>query len=103
MKKKYKILIFGAPSAGKTSIINMLTGKDLKIGNTARGITFHYNEIEYNSKEDDEAIYVFSDTIGINESCLFAEESSIHNLKHFLSKAKEGYNLILHVKKVAQY
>jgi hypothetical protein len=98
MELPYRILVFGSYSVGKTSLINLLTGANLKTGNSANGNTFEFEEA---GSTFDNRKFLFVDTMGLSECLLSNEVNSYNKLKQFLKDTKdEGFNLIIHVKKM---
>lgn len=100
-EKTYRILVFGSHSAGKTSIINMLTGEKNRVSNSIEGTTFSFKDSIYVSNEegDKNSVYKFRDTIGLNNDFKL-EISSIEHLKRLIIESHEGYNLLIHVKRM---
>ena len=100
-EKTYRILVFGSHSAGKTSIINMLTGEKNRASNSIEGTTFSFKDSIYLSNEegDKNIVYKFMDTIGLNNDFKL-EISSIEHLKNLIVESHEGYIFLIHVKRI---
>lgn len=100
-EKTYRILVFGSHSAGKTSVINMLTGEKNPVSNSIEGTTFSFKDSIYvsNKEGDKNSVYKFRDTIGLNNDFKL-EISSIEHLKKLIIESHEGYNLLIHVKRM---
>ncbi|KAH7888530.1 hypothetical protein F5I97DRAFT_1853337 [Phlebopus sp. FC_14] len=59
------VIIFGETGAGKSSVINLLAGKEVaKVANTARGCTFQYTSYPIDICGSEYSVY---DTSGLNE------------------------------------
>lgn len=94
-----KILVFGASGMGKTSMINLLTGKKNEVGNgSLQGCTFETKEI---SVIKNEKLYIFTDTVGLNEAQNGRVEAgkALTELIELIKKAKSGFNLVIFVRK----
>jgi GTPase Era involved in 16S rRNA processing len=92
-----RILVFGSPSVGKTSMINMLTNQSRRIYNSSLSRPFEYENVEYT--HSDNKAYIFTDTTGIMESNTF-NENTVKKLKAFLQETEDKrYDLIIHVQK----
>ena len=92
-----RILVFGSPSVGKTSMINMLTNQSRRINDTSLSQLFQYFDIEYT--HIDNKTYIFTDTTDIMERNTF-NENTAKKLKAFLQETEnKRYNLIIHVHK----
>lgn len=94
-----KILVFGTTSVGKSSLINLLTGSNLKIGEgKAEGTTFTstYVDCIHNGIK-----YKLIDTAGLNEARGGTVDAAkaIKDLIELITKTKSGLNLIIYVRK----
>jgi GTPase SAR1 family protein len=94
-----KILIYGSSGVGKTSLINLLTGSNERVGNGMEGCTFESKDILFtrNNKK-----YIITDTVGLNEAKEGAKvdpSKAILSLINLIKKAKAGFNLIIYVRK----
>lgn len=97
MEENIRILIFGSPCVGKTSVINLLTDENRATGNKLNGTTFQYCDIEHKVGTRN---FIFTDTVGISEKN-FYDFNTAKSLEKFLSKTNQnGYNLLIHVKKL---
>ena len=95
--EKIRILVFGSPSVGKTSMINMLTNQSKRIYDSSLSRPFEYEDVEYT--HTDNKSYIFTDTTGIIERNTF-NENTAEKLKTFLEETSDkSYNLIIHVQK----
>ena len=98
--EKIRILVFGSPSVGKTSMINMLTNQIRRINDTSLSRPFEYEDVEY--IHTDNKTYIFTDTTGIIERNTF-NENTAEKLKKFLEETGSiRYNLIIHVQKLGR-
>jgi GTPase SAR1 family protein len=95
-ENKIRILVFGSPTVGKTSLINMLTNTNNTTRTQFLSMPFQFQDIEY---EKDNQSYIFTDTTGICASDFFGENTA-NSLKTFLLTKKTSYNLIIHVIKI---
>lgn len=98
-QKVVKILVFGASGMGKTSMINLLTGQTNEVGNgSLQGCTFETKEI---SVTKNEKLYIFTDTVGLNEAQNGRVEAgkALIELIELIKKAKSGFNLVIFVRK----
>ncbi len=92
MENKYlRILVIGRPNVGKTSIVNCLTGSNLKVGNFA-GVTTNMSEIML--KYDDKIMGIIDSPglYSINQISGKDEEIVVD----FLKKS-EGFDVILNI------
>ena len=95
--EKIRILVFGSPSVGKTSMINMLTNQSKRIYDSSQSRPFEYEDVEYT--HTDNKSYIFTDTTGIIERNTF-NENTAEKLKTFLEETSDKrYNLLIHVQK----
>uniref|UniRef100_A0AC34QH02 G domain-containing protein n=1 Tax=Panagrolaimus sp. JU765 TaxID=591449 RepID=A0AC34QH02_9BILA len=93
-----RVLVFGCSKAGKTSMLNTITGQKMKVSDAALGTTFKtrkFDDFEYNGKT-----YQFIDTAGLDEgdkgttSCAQAMKNLINFIK---DDGIEGFNLFVMV------
>ena len=89
------IIVFGETGAGKSSLVNMLTGRrDATAGNNAVGTTF-------NSKKHSAALfgteYQIFDTDGLNEGDkgTVKGKNATHNLFKLVESLEDGVNLLV--------
>jgi GTPase SAR1 family protein len=96
-ENKKRILVFGSPTVGKTSLINMLTDTNNPTGNKFLSRPFQFEETEY---VRDNQSYIFTDTTGTSD---MFNENTANSLQSFLLKTqKTSYNLIIHVIRLGQ-
>jgi len=88
------ILVFGSSGVGKSSLINSLFDQDLSISDSAKGCTFTSKIIETEN-------YKIIDTVGLGEvqSSQTRNMESIRQLLSLLKTTKEGFSLLIFVKK----
>lgn len=101
MAKRVKIFVFGTSSAGKTSVINLLTDKIREVGKEAKGCTLKSEacNVFYNGIE-----FIFYDTAGLNEGKGDPKVSSkiaVENLINLLKEFEDGFNLVMYVRKIS--
>ncbi|KAG1840217.1 P-loop containing nucleoside triphosphate hydrolase protein, partial [Suillus tomentosus] len=92
------IVIFGEIGAGKSSVINLLTGRQIAhISPDAHRCTLHWTELQVTFKNGTR--YQVFDTVGLQEPCLHTGEylSAISNAYGLITTLKErgGVNLLL--------
>lgn len=90
-KNHIRVLVVGRPNVGKTSLINKITGSNLKVGNFT-GVTVETEEILF---EEDGDIFSLIDTPGlysINHPSSKDEEIVANLLKEF-----DKYDIILNI------
>lgn len=101
MVKRVKIFVFGTSSAGKTSVINLLTDKHREVGKEAKGCTL---KSEACSVFYDGIEFIFYDTAGLNEGAGDPKVSSkiaVENLINLLKEFEDGFNLVMYVRKIS--
>jgi len=95
-----RILVFGSSFSGKTCLLNLLTGRNMPIGDgkVARGCTLETTEVEFDRNGTK---YIFYDTAGLNEATAgqVNHSDALKKLIDLIYKAKEGFNLVLFVRK----
>ena len=89
MKQKIVVALAGQPNVGKSSIINKISGSNLKVGNFA-GVTIEKAEAKIQYKDYEITIIDLPGTYSLNQ---YSPEEKI--TQDFL--AKEDYDLILNV------
>uniref|UniRef100_A0AC34QGD5 G domain-containing protein n=1 Tax=Panagrolaimus sp. JU765 TaxID=591449 RepID=A0AC34QGD5_9BILA len=92
--KKRRILVFGCSKAGKTSMLNTITGQEMEVSDAAVGTTLdtqRYEQFIYNGKS-----YQFIDTAGLDEGTV-SNEDVIKNVIKFVENEAEGFNLFVMV------
>lgn len=97
-----QVLVFGQAGTGKTSLINALTGKNLKTGNSAKGITLTSTEVMC---EHDGVDYRIVDTVGLNEADKtggVSAKESLTALVKLLHSIEGGLNLMVMVMQVGR-
>jgi GTPase Era involved in 16S rRNA processing len=96
MASRY-VLVFGASNAGKTSMINELTGLAYDVNNSARGCTF--DTVQVPPMEKDGIRYHFLDTAGLNETDKGTVKSkdAVKNIIKLLKHSRTGINLLVYV------
>ena len=77
--EKKRILVFGSPTVGKTSLINMLTDTNNPTGNKFLSRPFQFQDTEYVRGNQS---YIFTDTTGICASDMFDENTANSNIKY---------------------
>uniref|UniRef100_A0A1I7W933 G domain-containing protein n=1 Tax=Heterorhabditis bacteriophora TaxID=37862 RepID=A0A1I7W933_HETBA len=98
--RRKRILVFGCSKAGKTSMLNTITGQKHAVRDAAVGTTFEtkiFEDFKYNGK-----IYKFIDTAGLDEGNKGTTSSgtAISNLYKFIKNEEEkGFNLFIMVMK----
>ncbi|CAF3143817.1 unnamed protein product [Rotaria socialis] len=92
-----RILVFGSPNAGKTSMLNKLIGTDSDVSKSEDGSAFkikQYQPVIINS-----VAYHFFDVDGISKTkrdkLTFTEV--INNINSLLQHSKQGFNLLIFV------
>jgi predicted GTPase len=95
-----KILVFGTSNVGKTSMINLLTGANGRIGDgQLNGCTFESIDYPYTINNTK---YIFTDTVGLNEAsggATVEAADALLALMKLIKKAKDGFNLVIYVRK----
>ncbi|CAF1103234.1 unnamed protein product [Didymodactylos carnosus] len=94
------VLIFGSSNAGKTSMINELTGYNFQVNNDAKGCTFETRQVPPVSKG--EVPYHFLDTAGLNETekGRVKSKDAVQNILKLLQHSKNGMNLLIYVRRI---
>ncbi len=96
-----RILVFGAPSVGKTSLINLLVNKNfiekdtmISLNRQGHKIAFQEYKCQKNGKN-----FIFTDIISFdkNDKTKFWHSEAQYHLQEFCSYINEGFNLVVHV------
>ncbi|CAF0964112.1 unnamed protein product [Adineta steineri] len=92
-----RILVFGSPNAGKTSMLNELIGIDSAVNSSEDGLVFKIKH--YQSVIKDRVKYCFVDIDGLSKTNLdeltFAKATE--NISNLLQHSKQGFNLLVFV------
>jgi len=92
-------LVFGSAGAGKSSLINAITGQSLPTGSDARGCTLNTYISDppfFDSKSGRE--FIFIDTAGLDEDSKNGSVPggvAIKNLIKLFRSSREGFNLLI--------
>ena len=89
------IIVFGETGAGKSSLVNMLTGReDAKTGNNAGGVTFNWKK---HSADLFDTKYQIFDTVGLNEgnTGTVKGKNAIISLFNLIKSLEDGVNLLV--------
>ena len=89
------IIVFGETGAGKSSLVNMLTGReDARTGNDAVGVTFNWTK--HSANVFDTQYHIF-DTVGLNEGHKGTAKGkdAIINLFKLVESLENGVNLLV--------
>ena len=89
------VIVFGETGAGKSSIVNMLTGRqDATTGNDVVGVTFNWTK---HSADLFDIPYQIFDTVGLNEgdNGTVKGKDAINNLFKLVENLQDGVNLLV--------
>ena len=95
-----RVLVFGSSNAGKTSMINELTGFNYNVNNDAKGCTFETRQVPPVTRGGVQ--YHFLDTAGLNETDKGTVKSkdAVQNILKLLQHSKDGMNLLIYVRRI---
>ncbi|KAF9441649.1 hypothetical protein P691DRAFT_799195 [Macrolepiota fuliginosa MF-IS2] len=97
------IIIFGGIAAGKSSLINMLSGGDMTmVSDDVRGCT---PESAPNPITIGDTQYILWDTVGLNEgeNGTVPIGEALYSLRDLVHKLKDGVNLLVYCLRAARY
>lgn len=92
-----RVLVFGETGAGKTSMVNTLTGQNCRVSSSAVGCTFettYYTPVRLGGY-----LYEFIDTVGLNEGSAgtVKSEKALKSLYDLIRKNAAGFNILIMV------
>jgi tRNA U34 5-carboxymethylaminomethyl modifying GTPase MnmE/TrmE len=95
--RKLNVLVFGETGVGKSSVINMLEGKEhARVSDSAEGVTLHSESYE---KQINGSTFQIFDTVGLNEgpAAILSAKDAIEGLYRLIRQLDNGVNLLLYV------
>jgi len=95
------ILVFGSLNAGKTSVLNALTGHLRPVNNTAEETGESFETTSYELVTKDNTVYHFFGTDGLCQTnkATLTFDKALDNIENLLTHSANGFNLLVFVRK----